>query len=83
MKQHLCPETSTLVEAATLPYLLSTVLLGRKQKRETQHKAGTRYSKAKNVLKNHLLTADMHSQALCFRFQRGQIPDGRNGKLQG
>lgn len=25
----------------------------------------------------------MHSQALCFRFQRGQIPDGRNGKLQG
>lgn len=25
----------------------------------------------------------MHSQALYFRFQRGQIPDGRNGKLQG
>lgn len=25
----------------------------------------------------------MHSQALCFRFQRGQMPDGRNGKLQG
>lgn len=25
----------------------------------------------------------MHSQALCFQFQRGQMPDGRNGKLQG
>lgn len=44
----------------------------RSGREEKKHKTGTRQiQQSQECTKNHLLTADMHSQALCFRCKKG------------
>lgn len=45
--------------------------MGKERQKKKQKTGTTEIQQSRECTKNHLLTADMHSQALCFRCERG------------